>query len=158
VNVAGAQKSNNGRIIRGGQGVMQAYVKVIVILSLSMTIGLVGCNLLSDSEITVYPVGTYDGKLIFLNRTTFKVSVARQDIISWSPDVKFPPSRLRNCVVVDRKNWTGEYSDGSGELSMVDGKFYEEPSYPDTFYVKGWRWWFITIKSWFGLYEKMARE
>ena len=132
---------------------MQVGGKVIVILSMVMLVGLIRCNLLSDSEITVYPVMTDDGKLIPLNRTTFKVSIARQDVIYWQPDFKLPPRRLRNCVVVDRKNWTGQYSDGSGKLSMVDGKFYVEPSYPDTFYVKGWRWWFIRIKSWLGVYK-----
>ena len=135
---------------------MQVYIRVTFILSLAVTIGFIGCTL-SDSEITVYPVMTNDGKLIPLNRTTFKVSIARQDVIYWEPDFKLPPRRLRNCVVVDRKNWTGEYLDGSGKLSMVDGEFYGEPSYTGTFYVKWWRWWFITIKSWFGLYDKTAR-
>jgi len=136
---------------------MQIYLRVTIVLSLAITIGLIGCAL-SDSEITVYPVKIDDRMLIPLNRTTFKVSIARQDVIYWSPAFKLPPRRLRNCVVVDRKNWAGEYIDGSGKLSMVGGKFYKEPSYPDTFYVNGWRWWSITIKSWFGLYEKMARE
>jgi hypothetical protein len=135
---------------------MEVYKRITVIVSLAIAIGLIGCNLLSDSEITVYPVMTADGKLIPLNRTTFKVSIARQDVIYWRPDFELPPRRLRNCVVVDRKNWTGEYSDGSGKLSMVKGKFHVEASYPGIFYVKGWRWWFITIKSWFGIYEMMA--
>jgi len=75
---------------------MQAYVKVIVILSLAMIIGFIGCNLLSDPEITIYPAGNHNGELVIGKRKTFRVPVARQEIIYWSPGGKHPPRRLKD--------------------------------------------------------------
>lgn len=143
-----AQKSDNGRIIRGGRRVMRTYVKVMVILCLVTIIGLIGCNLLSDSGITIYRARVHNGKLIIGNRTTFRVSVDRQEIIYWSPDVKHPPRRLKDCVVLTRNNWSGKYIDGSGSVFMGGERFYEYPSNPDIIYVSRWRWWFIKIKGW----------
>ena len=128
---------------------MQAYVKVIVILSLAMIIGLIGCNLLFDPEITIYPARIHNGKLIIGNRTTFRVSVDRQEIIYWSPDVKHPPRRLKDCLVLTGEAWSGKYIDGSGSVFMIAGRFYKYPYDPDTIYISKWRWWFINIKGWF---------
>jgi hypothetical protein len=143
------QKSDSGRIIRGGRRVMQAHVRVIVMLTVATIMGLIGCNLLPTSKTTIYPAIIHNGNLIPLNRTTFKVSITRQEVVYWSPDVRHPPRRSINCVVLNRKNWSGKYADGSRSFIAVAGRFYQYPSYPGTIYIGKWHWWFITIKGWF---------
>lgn len=133
-----------GGIRRGIQG----YIRVIVIVPLVLIIGIIGCNLFSDPEITIYPARIQNGKLIIAHRTTFKVSVDRQEIVYWSPDVKHSPRRLRDCVVITGKNWSGKYIDGSGSVFMIAGRFYQYPYYPTTIYISRWRWWFNNIKGW----------
>lgn len=129
---------------------MQAYVKVFVILSLAIIIVLTGCNLLSDPEITIYPARMHNGKLIIGKRKTFRVSVDRQEIIYWSPGVKHLSRRLKDCVVLTSRNWSGKYIDGSGSVLMIAGRFYEYPYDRDTIYVSKWRWWFTKIRGWLG--------
>jgi hypothetical protein len=108
----------------------------------------------SFSEVTTYPAlcseelkgGKCQGSLIPLNRSIYKISVERQDVIYWTVGLKLPPSRLTDCVVRDRRNWScKKYSDGSGELLMIDGKFATESSYNDTLYLGKWRWWLLNI-------------
>ena len=133
----------------GGRRVMQAQVRAFLMLTVAMIIGLIGCNLLPNSRSTIYPAIIHNGKLIPLNRTTFKVSIARQEILYWSPDVRHPPRRSIHCVVLNRKNWSGKYADGSRSFIAVAGRFYQYPSYPGTIYIDKWHWWSITIRGWF---------
>ena len=140
----------------------------VALLSLAMIIGLIGCNLLFDPEITIYPARIHNGKLIIGNRTTFRVSVDRQEIIYWSPDVKHPPRRLKDCVVLMGEAWSGKYIDGSGSVFMIAGRFYKYPYNPDTIYITNGVGGLLTLRAGFNkiikymekfrLYEKMTRE
>ena len=63
-----------------------------------------------------------DGEWIPLNRTVYKVNPAEQTIIYWAPGIYEVPNKLVNCIVRDRKNWVGEYLDGSGKVMMENGR------------------------------------
>ena len=122
--------------------------------SIIFSLFLFSCSL-SDSEITEYPIrckgvlknNNCSGMLYCLNRTTYKVSEKRQEIIFWWPGIMEEPSRLVNCIVRDRKNWIGEYKDGSGKISMINGKISDPPSDPNELYVSKWRWWYANIMN-----------
>jgi hypothetical protein len=116
-----------------------------------------GCTK-QDEEVIVYPLfcdgiikgGTCRGRanLYLLDRTVFRVSRQRQDILYWRPGIDTVPSRLKNCVVKDIKNWAGEYPDGSGRLVMKHGEFKVVPRKGDRFekhvlYVGKWHYWFF---------------
>lgn len=131
---------------------MWGRIITTVVLCSVFSVGLVCCTP-PDSKVTIYPVqclgelkgGNCSGKMLPLNKTTFKVSVARQSIIYWTVGIDLPPRRLANCVVRDGRNWVGYFPDGSGELRMVNGRFHRSPSYPDTFCVPWWRWWYLYL-------------
>ena len=104
------------------------------------------------NQITVYPITTADnGRLMTLNRTTFRVYLETQTIVSWMPD--FPGSeRLKNCVVRDRRNWRGEVRDGSLVYEMNDGKleWIENGNRTTPFtYVSRLEWWRLYLKAMF---------
>jgi hypothetical protein len=116
-----------------------------------------GCTK-QDEEVIVYPLfcdgiikgGTCRGRanLYLLDRTVFRVSRQRQDILYWRPGIDTVPSRLKNCVVKDIKNWAGEYPDGSGRLVMKHGTFKVLPRKDSRFekhvlYVGKWHYWFF---------------
>lgn len=62
--------------MRESRRVIRGYVSVIVIVPLALLIGIIGCNLFSDPEITIYPTSVQNGKLVIAHRATFRVSVA----------------------------------------------------------------------------------
>jgi len=127
---------------------LSRYFLVFVTLPL-----LTSCTLQDqwNKEVTVYPVATIEGRGLYpLNRSVYKVFPERQEVIYWMPGVNDIPSRLGNCVVRNRLNWTCEYSDGSGKLTMIDGRFREEPPIralgSDAKYVSWWRWYLLHIE------------
>jgi hypothetical protein len=114
-----------------------------------------GCTK-QDEEVIVYPLfcdgfikkGTCRGRanLYLLDRIVFSVSRQKQEILYWRPGIKTVPSRLKNCVVKDIKNWRGEYPDGSARLVMKHGKFKVIPRKENRFekhviYVGKWHYW-----------------
>jgi hypothetical protein len=126
-------------------------INLNMIFCILLALAFLSCDLEQfHSEITVYPAmckgvlknGHCNGLLIGLNRTTYKVSFKRQEIVYWMPGIYEQPRRLVNCVVRDRKNWVGEYQDGSGKEIMIKGKLSEEPPSKYYFYVTKWRWWY----------------
>lgn len=87
-----------------------------------------GCD--RGEEVVVYPVlcmesirnGQCESGWIFLNPTTYRVSVNQQRVIYWST---LAPKTLANCAVRNAWNWACEYPDKSERLWMVDGAFGE---------------------------------
>jgi hypothetical protein len=139
-------------------------MKSRLIILIILTCLILSCDgFSSDGEITVYPVmcrgelknGVCKGLLIHLGRDVYKVSSNNQTVIYWSPGVAEEPRKLANCIVRDKKNWVGEYKDGSAKLQMVKGDLSETVSadntktikeyYEKVFYVSKWRWWYANI-------------
>lgn len=132
---------------------MRAHSQAILWTALC---GLVSCRY-DGEEITVYPIScskpyihsTCPDLLIPLNRTTNRVFVEKQNVIYWMPDFNDnPPSRLEKCAVRDVRNWSCEYPDSSGKVSMASGHLIEEQSNADNMsslpqvqYVSQIEWW-----------------
>jgi hypothetical protein len=104
-----------------------------VLLKLSAIVAavpLIGCEA-SSSEITAYPVqcktivqnGQCSAPEYTLRYTTFKVFVNEQNVVSAVEG--FPPTRLTQCAVRDRMNWSCRYDDDSAELGFNDGAYFE---------------------------------
>lgn len=84
-----------------------------------------------SGKVTTYPLScereNYNDyrcteKWLPLNLTTYKPSVARQEVIysvvgSWET--------LTKCSVSDKKNWTCKYDDESAEFGFDKGQFWE---------------------------------
>ena len=61
-------------------------------------------------------------KWLPLNPTTYKPDINKQTVLYWTlDDIK----TLKNCSVVDRRNWTCTYDDSSAEFGFKDGSFWE---------------------------------
>jgi hypothetical protein len=76
------------------------------------------------SEIIKYPISYYpEFGWTTLNKTTYKVSVKRQDVVGRMAD--FAPNRYTDCAVVNRKNWSCTYDDGSGSFGFNRGHFWD---------------------------------
>ena len=106
------------------------------------------------AEITAYPMlcdvpvvgGTCSKKAIPLNRETFRVFAASQQVVSWLPGVRETPTTLEKCSVRDSRNWKCQLPRGQGEVGFSDGEFTETLTPPRVaqerfFYVPGPRWW-----------------
>jgi len=134
---------------------MNRLLFILVLFVIAATTS--GCGA-SGGETTVYPVGCLEqikntkcsDSWVALNRTTYKVLIEQQQVISWMPDVDLPPDSLHNCVVRDRENWKCEYRDSSAKLYMIDGSFREESQQkyitPVIRYVSSWRWWQLKLR------------
>jgi len=61
-------------------------------------------------------------KWLPLNPTTYKPSVARQEVIN---STLGSYETLTKCSIVNRRNWTCKYNDESGEFGFKNGQFWE---------------------------------
>jgi hypothetical protein len=92
------------------------------------------------SQIGSYPTQRQpDQSLIPLNRTIYKVNPLLHTIIYWMPGIDETPRKLVDCVVRDRKNWIGYYSDYSGFVEMRKGKIVTDD--PNEVYIGKYHWW-----------------
>lgn len=92
------------------------------------------------SQIGSYPAQKQpDQSLITLNRTVYKVNPLLHTVIYWTPGIHEIPRKLVGCVVRDKKNWVGYYSDGSGSVQMRKGKIVTED--PNEVYIGKYHWW-----------------
>ena len=100
-----------------------------------------------NSSITAYPAicstGTegYSCDLIPLNRSTYFVDEENQTVhVRW-PGLGLPIEKYTNCAVIDRKNWTCTFNDGSGEVGFTDGIYIDFDFNSDVVYVTHLKWW-----------------
>ena len=109
-------------------------------------------------EITAYPMlcekptvgGACGAKAMPLNRETYRVFAASQQVISWVPGIREAPVRLEQCSVRDSGNWKCHLPRGEGEVGFVNGEFTEALTPPRVdqerfFYVAGIRWWWCRV-------------
>lgn len=84
------------------------------------------------SEITAYPlhcshkVGVLGecSNVDFSTRAfIYKVDPKRQEVLYWVEG--FEVSKLIDCAIRNRKNWTCKYSDNNTEIGFNNGKFFE---------------------------------
>jgi len=103
-------------------------------------------------EITAYPMlcdtpvvnRTCSARATPLNRETFRVFAASQQVISWLPGIRETPVSLEKCSVRDSRNWKCQRPRDQGEVSFSDGEFAEiltPPRSKDFFYVGSVKWW-----------------
>lgn len=63
------------------------------------------------------------GKTLFALRAHhYKPNKDRQEVLSWTEG--FPPDRLTDCAVVDRKNWKCSYDDKSATFGFENGNYF----------------------------------
>jgi len=102
-------------------------------------------------EVTVYPTTRQKEGLFPANRQTFKVFPATQTVVSWFPGIDEVPRTVGRCSVRDRLNWTCEFTDGSGILTMSDGTFSERTPAPilsavgPFVYIGRLNWWYCSL-------------
>lgn len=105
-------------------------------------------------EITAYPMlcdkpvvnGTCRGNAIPLNRETYRVFPASQQVVSWTPGISDTPIRLEQCAVRDSGNWKCHLPHYQGEVGFANGEFKETLTPPRLaqekfFCVGGVKWW-----------------
>ena len=105
-------------------------------------------------EITAYPMlcetpvlsRTCSAKAISLNRETFRVFAASQQVVSWVPGIRETPVSLEKCSVRDSRNWKCQLPRDQGDVSFSDGEFTEalkthRPDQEKFFYVSSVKWW-----------------
>lgn len=86
---------------------------------------------------------TCPGKTLFAGRARhYKPNKERQEVLSWTKG--FPPDRLTDCAVVDRKNWQCSYGDKSATFGFQNGEYFhirvdDKPHYKE-FYVSRQDW------------------
>ena len=105
-------------------------------------------------EITAYPMlcdapvvsGACGAKATPLNRETFRVFAASQQVVSWLPGIRETPVTLEKCSVRDSLNWKCRLPRNQGEVGFSGGEFTETFTPPRLdqqkfFYVGGLKWW-----------------
>ena len=111
-------------------------------------------------EITAYPMlcekpavlGSCGGKAIPLNRETYRVFAASQQVVSWLPGIREAPVSLKQCSVRDSGNWKCHLPRNQGEVGFANGEFKETLTPPRIdqekfFYVGGVKWWWHQLVS-----------
>jgi len=89
-----------------------------------------------------YPaVRLANGSLRYLPRTIYKVNPSSQTVVFWKPGVCNTPQRLTDCVVFDRRNWTGHY--GIKWVEMQKGKRTYEFEGTNIVPIGSLHWWFL---------------
>jgi hypothetical protein len=75
-------------------------------------------------QITNYKIqcpSDFDG-CYTLRYTTYKINKSQQEVVYWIEE--FPPSTVKNCSIISRKNWSCKYDDNSAEFGFSsDGYF-----------------------------------
>ena len=114
------------------------------------------CSSTDGVEITEYPMlcespvlnDTCSGKVIPLNRSTYRVFASSQQVVEWMPGIRETPIRLEQFAVRDASNWKCYLPRDQGEVGFVNGEYIEKltPPRPNSeqkkfFYVGGMRWW-----------------
>jgi len=83
-------------------------------------------------EITAYPLHCDKDKYINyqciekwlpLNPTSYKPNVSNQQVFSWTRATSFI-EKYTKCPVLNRRNWTCKYDDGSGEFGFKNGQYW----------------------------------
>lgn len=115
-----------------------------------------GCTV--GDEVTLYParcsmpsntVGVCGRGLVPMDRTTFRVSTERQEVIGWRT-AGGPPERFTDCVVRDRRNWSCPRPAGDTgvpiSFGIVDGEFRGDVNSPpaasdSVVYLNTFEWW-----------------
>ena len=92
---------------------------------------------------------------IILNagRTVYKLNKARGEVYYTSNLVG--TSRLVECAIFNRTEWTCSYPDGSGKVVIIDGLraiHAEDVNRPGGvhFSLRRWQWWAVTFYWWIG--------
>jgi hypothetical protein len=130
-------------------------------LAYALTVSFLGIAALFNSacstegdEITSYPMlcdkplasGKCKGRAIPLNRETFRVYPASQQVVSWTPGINDVPVRLEQCAVRDSRNWKCRLPRSQSEIGFTNGEFKETLTPPRLeqdkfFYIGGAEWW-----------------
>lgn len=95
--------------------------KFTILIIIFCSILVVACNKKNYFEITGYPVAeNEDGHVTPLNRTTYRVYPNENRSVYWMPDLNFPISELKECVIKDECNWNCSFPDDSGIVAFRD--------------------------------------
>ena len=116
-------------------------------------------RIFSSDEVTVYPAKCYEQlksvencrRYYSLHRTRYKINEARAEVTYWMPDLEDTGlaqqvARLVDCAIRDARNWTCQYPDGSGTVTVRDGqeKQYNIAGY-QVIYVRKHQWWAMDL-------------
>jgi hypothetical protein len=84
-----------------------------------------------------------------LNRATYRINEARAEVTYWHPGLDFEPLKLINCTIRNNRNWTCDYPDGMGSVSMRDGltKRNTADKNDGWIYVRKYQWWYLHVAS-----------
>ena len=109
------------------------WFRVCMLMVVAVLILVTLRNKIFVPEITAYPVlchndipTVYDCvDALALNRTQYKVDTDAQEVISRMPGFESMTliNKYKNCVIINVKNWTCRYDDGSGEFGFNDGNY-----------------------------------
>ena len=103
-------------------------------------------------DITAYPMlcegpvarQKCTGKATPLNRETFRVYAATQQVVSWLPGVRETPLALEGCAVRDARNWKCRLPRNEGEVGFFEGAYFEVLRVPrpsGLFHASATQWW-----------------
>jgi hypothetical protein len=116
-----------------------------ILIVISLVLFFAGAFGNGNEKIVSYPAMKQpDGTLTPLSKTTYRVNSLTQTIIYWMDlgTILDTPGKLVDCVVRDKKNWSGYYPDKSGRVQMYKGKIIFDD--PNTISIGRCHWWFIT--------------
>lgn len=135
------------------QATSRMHRKMFVWLTVLLVIFASACST-DGGEITAYPMlcdapvvnQTCSGRATPLNRETFRVFAASQQVVSWLPGIRETPVSLEQCSVRDGHNWKCHLPRNQGEVGFANGEFTETLTPPRSdqekfFYVGGVKWW-----------------
>ena len=88
--------------------------------------------------------------ILSLNPTVYKLNKARGEVYYTG---LFGASRLVDCAIFSRTDWTCSYPDGSSRVVIIDGLraiHADEVSSPGVvhFSLRRWQWWGVTLYWW----------
>ncbi len=114
----------------------QSWFKLGFLIGLAILIYNITGDGIFSSKITTFPVLCQNELPTIsdcvdatkLNKTTYKVDTEKQHVISWLPGYEKIAliEQYTKCVVLDVKNWTCTYDDGSGKFGFNNGNYVEE--------------------------------
>lgn len=86
---------------------------------------------------------TCPGRTLFAMRARhYKPNKDRQEVLSWTEG--FPPERLKDCAVVDRKNWQCRFDDKSATFGFQNGEYFNYPTVDKDIYKE----YYVSRQEW----------